>query len=54
MDFIASQVERIQKESGWGKVCIVIERRKIKCITTTDSATAQDVCDRDLPETSYD
>jgi hypothetical protein len=32
---VAERIEKIKNGSGWGKVCVIIERGKVTCVETS-------------------
>ena len=34
---VQEKIEQIKNGSGWGKVCVIVERGKITCVEKTDS-----------------
>jgi hypothetical protein len=39
---VAEEIEKIKNGTGWGKVCVIIERGKVTCVEKTDSAKVKE------------
>jgi len=39
---VAERIEKIKRGSGWGKVCVIVERGKVVCVETSDSEKVRD------------